>query len=302
MTSLTEFFIPAKEAQLRARLIKPPIPRLSADGAVGVFLLCHGMMANIDGPVFVWFQNLLAQKFSIASVAFDFHGNGKSTGSTSYGNYYEEADDICAVVKFINGCKVPSISATTKVIGILGHSKGASSMFLFGFKYAHLCPPLLIALSARFWLAREITMRWTEENRQALKSNGKFLWRTYGKNPNKKNGSGNNNSTEQGCVKEYWISAKELAERSATDMAVVQSLPMHRCFVFSATGACDQIVPDDDVWEYHRLIRLASPNSGRIATHIVPGASHFWTKQSEVDSLEQVLLPWLSKFFPRVKL
>ncbi|KAJ2803456.1 hypothetical protein H4R20_002885, partial [Coemansia guatemalensis] len=227
---------------------------------------------------------------------FDFHGNGKSTGTTSYGNYYEEADDICAVVEHINSCGVPGIHGKSAVVGILGHSKGASSMFLFGFKYSYLCPPLLIALSARFWLAREITMRWTEENRQALQKTGKFLWRTYGKRPGKGSGAGYKcDSADKGCVKEYWISAQDLAERSATDMAVVQALPMHRCFVFNVTGACDQIVPSDDVWEYDRLIRLAAPDAGRIATSIVPGASHFWTKLPELHALEQVLLPWLTK-------
>ncbi|KAJ2252799.1 hypothetical protein IW137_002908 [Coemansia sp. RSA 1287] len=184
--SQTEFFVPSRTSQLFARAIVPNAPR-TTNGRIVVFVLSHGLLDNIDAPMFRHIQQTLCT-LSIASVAFDFHGNGRSTGTTSYGNYHDEADDIANLVQYLHSVGIPN-TKHVYVIGMLAHSKGASSMMLFATKYAYLCPSFLVNLSGRFWLAREITMRWTQENQRQLRETGKFLWRRYGAKPTKSNGA-----------------------------------------------------------------------------------------------------------------
>ncbi|KAJ2161458.1 hypothetical protein GGF46_001479 [Coemansia sp. RSA 552] len=300
--SWSEFTIQGPLGNLHARALVPPAPRRT-DGRVSVFVLCHGLLDNIQAPVFPFVQDVLAQ-LDISSVAFDFHGNGQSTGTTTYGNYYDEAEDIRTVVESLNGRGIPSLASPCAVVGALGHSKGASSLLLFANKYKHLCPQLLVTLSARYWLAREITMRWTDQNQQDLAHNGRFLWRRYGKKPSKSNGNKIEDSAqrEEGPVKEYWVSLDDMKDRSATDMSVIQGLPLHRCAVLNIMGSRDEVVPEDDVWEYHRLMRLAAPANNRVVTRIVPRASHFWKKHSELRPLDLLLRRWLSKTMPRPRL
>ncbi|KAJ1783401.1 hypothetical protein LPJ62_005053 [Coemansia sp. RSA 2167] len=296
--SQTEFFVPSRTFQLFARAIVPNAPR-TTNGRIVVFVLSHGLLDNIDAPMFRHIQQTLCT-LSIASVAFDFHGNGRSTGTTSYGNYHDEADDIANLVQYLHSVGIPN-TKHVYVIGVLAHSKGASSMMLFATKYAHLCPSFLVNLSGRFWLAREITMRWTQENQRQLRETGKFLWRRYGAKPTKSNGAIITGS-EQRLVREYWISMSDMAERAGTDMGVVQMLPLHRTFVLNIMGSKDQIVPDDDVWEYDRLMRMAAPHADRVVTRIVPGAKHFWNNQRELEALDRSLVRWLTTVLPKIGL
>ncbi|KAJ1838810.1 hypothetical protein H4S02_001267 [Coemansia sp. RSA 2611] len=298
-----EFFVPSRDARLFARAVVPHNARTTQSGEVAVFVLSHGLLDNIESPVFAHLQQALS-RLALASVAFDFHGNGNSTGTTSYGNYYDEADDIAHVVRHLRQRGIPGAAKPLRVIGLLGHSKGASSMLLFAFKYTHMCPPLIINLSGRFWLAREITMRWTDENQRQLRETGRFLWRRYGRKPTKSNGGGieGGEGDAKQLVREYWISLDDMKVRATTDMSVVQALPLHRCFALNISGSRDQIVPDDDVWEYDRLMRLAAPSSDRVVTRIVPGAAHFWNKPRELDALERTLRRWLVDVLPRVGL
>ncbi|KAJ1774819.1 hypothetical protein LPJ77_004988 [Coemansia sp. RSA 2523] len=94
----------------------------------------------------------------------------------------------------------------------------------------------------------------------------------------------------------------DMAERAGTDMGVVQMLPLHRTFVLNIMGSKDQIVPDDDVWEYDRLMRMAAPHADRVVTRIVPGAKHFWNNQRELEALDRSLVRWLTTVLPKIGL
>ncbi|KAJ2723144.1 hypothetical protein GGI07_002847 [Coemansia sp. Benny D115] len=276
--------------------------------ALAVLLICHGLLDTKYAPLFEHLQGSLP----LATVAFDFRGNGLSTGTTTYGNYYAEADDIKHVVEYINDSA--SMAALTnsrpcRVQGIVGHSKGGSSMFLFAYKYPMLCPPLLVNISARFWLARETPRRWSPDQLAELQTAGRFLWRTYGGKRVSRDLSSLATAAAESVeadpgattaivpVREYWISSVDLQERCATDMSVVQALP-HRCFILNIMGGADRVVPEDDVWEYDRLIRLASCNPKRTTTRVVPGATHFWSSPSELSAVENVLKHWLDWVLP----
>ncbi|KAJ1647970.1 hypothetical protein LPJ64_000718 [Coemansia asiatica] len=270
-SSVKEFYIPLDTAQLRCRLRIPNGPlKTSENKPTEVILIVHGLLDTIDSPLFVHLQ----QTLKYPTLAFDFQGNGKSSGTTSYGNYYEEADSIYQVIQYIK------TTLHLVPLGIIGHSKGALSMFLFAYKYPTECPRLLINISARFWLAKEPNKRWSLDQMQMLKTEGRFMWKKYG-NP------------EGGVpLREYWIDRVHLEERRITDMAVVQGLPLDRCFVLNVFGKMDRVVPEEDVWEYDRLLRMAAPDSSRVTTKVVPFATHFWSSPQELSEITQIIGIW----------
>ncbi|KAJ2508657.1 hypothetical protein IWW47_000496 [Coemansia sp. RSA 2052] len=291
-----EFVIPSSNAQLHARLVVPSSVLETSDSecSLGVFVICHGLLDTKYAPLFCALQRMLP----FASVAFDFCGNGLSTGQTSYGNYYEEAEDIKSVVEYIDSGALDSQQqGRLRVIGIIGHSKGASSVLLFACKYPWLCPPLLVAISARYLMSRELPNRWKPHHLYDLEANGRFLWRKYG---------GHTLVTASTApivpVREYWISAEHLQLRDSTDMSIVQTLPFERCFVLNVMGGSDAVVPETDVWDYDRIMRLGTCEASRVTTRVVPEASHFWNSERELGALQDVVLTWLDSILPLAKL
>ncbi|KAJ2040395.1 hypothetical protein IW146_003640 [Coemansia sp. RSA 922] len=287
--SESEFYISTSSGQLHARLV---IPRSVLEKPESVFVICHGLLDTKYAPLFCALQRFLP----FASVAFDFRGNGLSTGQTSYGNYYEEAEDIKGVIEYINSGAL-STHGVSRVVGIVGHSKGASSVLLFACKYPHLCPSLLVTISARYLMSRELPNRWKPHHLQALETHGRFLWRKYGGHTLLTAGV-----APEVPVREYWIAAEHLQLRDSTDMSVVQTLPFGRCFVLNVMGGSDTVVPAADVWDYDRVMRLGTRDDSRVATRVVPEATHFWNSEQELDALEDVVLTWLKSILPLAKL
>ncbi|KAJ2021933.1 hypothetical protein GGI06_002041 [Coemansia sp. S85] len=289
----SEFYIPAGNARLHARLVIPSsaLEKPVGESDYGVFVICHGLLDTKYAPLFCALQRFLP----FASVAFDFRGNGLSTGQTSYGNYYEEAEDIKDVIEFINSGALSS-HGRFRVAGIVGHSKGASSVLLFACKYPRLCPSLLITISARYLMSRELPNRWKPHHLEALETHGRFLWRMYGGHTLLTAGV-----VPDVPVREYWIAAEHLEQRDATDMSVVKTLPFERCFVLNVMGGGDTVVPAADIWDYDRVMRLGAHDENRVETRVVPEASHFWNSEKELGDLEAVVLAWLASTVPLVK-
>ncbi|KAJ2662231.1 hypothetical protein IWW48_001971 [Coemansia sp. RSA 1200] len=318
--SATEFFIPTEDPEIRlhARLVVPKHD--STDGSRGnkqrdgeaqkqwqqkqhwgVFVICHGLLDTKDTELFQSLQQHFAEKAAVGSVAFDFRGNGRSTGVTGYGDYAREAEDIAKVVDHVRR------KLGERVIGVLGHSKGASSMLLYAVKYGAECPPLVVSISARFWIARETHARWKEHQLRMLEKEGRFLWRSFGGAPAIDEESGNGRrwaSTEPPPpVREYWITRQDLEDRSSVDMRVVQALPLHRVFVLNVAGDADRVVPTDDVWAYVSAMSEAPAYSSmRVSTQVVPGGTHFWTTSEERARLFGVIDKWLDAVLPLAKL
>ncbi|KAJ2391905.1 hypothetical protein GGI05_002820 [Coemansia sp. RSA 2603] len=265
LNTISEFYITLQTGdKVHCRLSVPPDAPVDKDGRQQVIVICHGLLDTKASPLFVHLQKTLPY----TTLAFDFPGNGLSTGKTRYGDYYQEATHIHDVLSHLS-------TSNYSVAGIIGHSKGASSMLLFAYKYPSLCPRLLVSISARFFLARETPNRWKPEQLEKLRTEGRFLWRTYGE-------------------REYWITWEDLEQRKATDMRVVQALPLHRVRVLNVMGGKDKVVPEEDVWEYDRLMRLSAPGATQVTTQIVPDATHFWTTLAELNSIEQIINQWLT--------
>ncbi|KAJ2469461.1 hypothetical protein GGI02_003387, partial [Coemansia sp. RSA 2322] len=51
-----------------------------------------------------------------ASLAFDFRGNGLSSGQTSYGSYLDEAQDIKSIVDYVNSGRIDGYQF--KIVGL----------------------------------------------------------------------------------------------------------------------------------------------------------------------------------------
>ncbi|KAJ2000997.1 hypothetical protein GGI04_003918, partial [Coemansia thaxteri] len=52
-----------------------------------------------------------------ASLAFDFRGNGLSSGQTSYGSYLDEAQDIKSIVDYVNSGRIDGYQF--KIVGLV---------------------------------------------------------------------------------------------------------------------------------------------------------------------------------------
>ncbi|KAJ1664249.1 hypothetical protein IW140_005836 [Coemansia sp. RSA 1813] len=297
----TEFYIPTQEpgVKLHARLMLPKHDHLEAMEAEkhsnrGIFIVCHGLLDTKDTSLFRSVQEYLISK-QFGSVAFDFRGNGRSTGITGYGNYHKEAEDVAQVVEYMR--------KTHQVIGILGHSKGASSVLLYAAKHSTDCPPLVISVSARFWLGRDASNRWKPHHLSALETEGKFFWRTFGGPRVKKEGENKDSQEETTPVREYWITREDFEERMATDMDAVRELPLHRTWVLNIAGDADRVVPVEDLWAYDRTMRQSPVHSdARVDTHVVPGGTHFWASPEERAHLLRIIDSWLDTVLPLSKL
>ncbi|KAJ1940714.1 hypothetical protein FBU59_003727 [Linderina macrospora] len=307
MSEFSEFYVPSSDnAKLHSRLRVPSTARRTASGDLGVFIICHGLLDTKHAPLFTGLQEMLPY----ASVSFDFRGSGHSTGITNYGNYLEEAEDIKHMVEYVNSGKLDAMAGgrQLRVIGIIGHSKGGSSMFLFAAKYQTLCPELLVNLSARYWLAQEIAGRWKQHHLEALETEGTFMWRIFG-GPQKTGGRKSVDDGYEGLSsvdgvpeREYWVTREHLDTRNNTDMSVVQRLGLQRCFVLNIMGEKDRVVPERDVWQYDRVMRLAAPDNTRVTTKVVENASHFWSKPFELQAVNEILNSWLTTVVPLAKL
>ncbi|KAJ1728559.1 hypothetical protein LPJ72_005411 [Coemansia sp. Benny D160-2] len=306
--SATEFFIPTEdpEIQLHARLVVPrhdSTEGSSGNKHRGVFVICHGLLDTKDTELFQSLQQHLAEKAAVGSVAFDFRGNGRSTGVTGYGDYAREAEDIAKVVDHVRR------RLGQRVVGVLGHSKGASSMLLYAVKYGAECPPLVVSVSARFWIAHGTQARWKEHQLRMLEKEGRFLWRSFGGPPAVGEESGNARRWASAellpppPVREYWITRQDLEDRRNIDMSVVHRLPLHRVFVLNVAGDADRVVPTDDVWAYDSAMSTAPAYSTtRVSTQVVPGGTHFWTTSEERARLFGVIGRWLDAVLPLAKL
>jgi len=81
----------------------------------GTIIICHGILSGKEHPLINGIANGLIDTFSVCQI--DFRGNGSSGGETTYGNYYDEVEDIREVVVHLR-------KMGKNVTTLLGHSKG----------------------------------------------------------------------------------------------------------------------------------------------------------------------------------
>jgi hypothetical protein len=129
-------------------------------------------------------KSLASSDLPCNTFRFDFRGNGQSGGETGYGNYEEEAEDLQAVVQYLD---TRFRESHGPVIGVLGHSKGASVVLIFSRRfgrqwtdrYQSLYSPTfgfnIICLSGRCNMDQVPADRFSKEQLDALEQKGQVL-------------------------------------------------------------------------------------------------------------------------------
>ncbi|KAJ1979294.1 hypothetical protein H4R33_005755 [Dimargaris cristalligena] len=229
-----------------------------------ILVICHGLLNTRYSRV----VRALAVGLPYHACIFDFRGNGDSSGNTRYGNYLEEAEDLRRVVHFLQH------NLGYRVAGFMGHSKGASVMFMYAVQYAALDglwgsqkkeekeniaatplsstgvaggePPLLLVdVAGRFDMTQAPMLRFTAEQQRSLQEQGECVWTHYGPDRDRP----------------YIVRQRDLDERSATAMGAVRDLDMTRSRVLLVHGEDDDVVPVSEAQLYYDTILNGLPMS-----------------------------------------
>lgn len=107
-------------------------------------ILCHGFRSSKELPTLISTSKALTQA-GFSAFRFDFTGNGESEGEFAYGNYWREAEDLRAVVKYWQ-------YRGRTIAALIGHSKGGNAVLLYASKYQDV--PNIVNISGRFDLRR----------------------------------------------------------------------------------------------------------------------------------------------------
>lgn len=111
-------------------------------------VLCHGYMDGKDRFYFPTMADSLLRDARVASLRFDFAGNGESEGQFDFCAYAKEVEDIRASVEYLR-------SLGKRVVAVVGHSKGAAEAILYAARFDDV--DRVISISARFDMVRGIT-------------------------------------------------------------------------------------------------------------------------------------------------
>ncbi|CAI7832110.1 unnamed protein product [Closterium sp. NIES-54] len=208
-----------------------------ADGSAKVVIICHGFRSTkLSSTVQKLSDAILAA--GLATVRFDFSGNGESEGVFATGNYRHEAADLQSVVEWVR-------AQGRHVEAVIGHSKGGNCVVLYASLYKDM--PKVINVSGRYDLSRGIRERFGEEGMAKLEKEGQL--------------------TQQDKYGSYIITKESIQERLATDMAAAARAIPPSCSVCTIHGSEDATVPVEDASSFHADV----PNHH---LHIIDGACH----------------------------
>lgn len=116
----------------------------SASNSKEVCVLCHGFRSSKQSGTLSSLSEALVEA-GVSTFRFDFAGNGESEGEFAYGNYWDEVEDLRAVVEFLT-------SRGLRVVCVAGHSKGGNCVVLYASRYHDV--PCVINISGRFALEK----------------------------------------------------------------------------------------------------------------------------------------------------
>ncbi|ORX95987.1 alpha/beta-hydrolase [Basidiobolus meristosporus CBS 931.73] len=229
-----------------------------------VLVLCHGFLNHSNSTIIRGLTNQLP--FNVCAI--DFRGNGFSKGTTRYGNYLEEVEDLKYLVEHLRE------ELHLNVLGILGHSKGASVVLLYASSHHEV--PLIINVAGRYDMSELPMHRFTPGQRKELEERGSFVWRKYLHN------------TEE---KDFVVSQEDLTKKKNTDMSVVRNIDRERVRVLSVHGEDDTTIP---VQEVHMYDEVLGPKPYHEVA-VIKGATHFFRAPEEQQQLGKVVNDWIEQ-------
>ena len=131
------------------------------DKGKDLIVLCHGLLSHKN----TLFYREFAQTSNLSSFRFDFPIYN-ANNEFRYGNYDLDMKDLELVIQELE-------KRGHKVVGLMGHSRGASVVLhtarLRNFDF-------VISLAARFHM-KDALKKHSEEDMNLLESNGKFDWK-----------------------------------------------------------------------------------------------------------------------------
>ncbi|MDN4472586.1 alpha/beta hydrolase family protein [Demequina zhanjiangensis] len=101
------------------------LPAAADDGQVPLVILMHGLLDSMEAPVIRALADSLAER-GIASLRFDFHGHGRSSGRFEDMTVPAEVDDALTVLDLAQS------DARFSTISVVGHSQGGVVASLLG--------------------------------------------------------------------------------------------------------------------------------------------------------------------------
>lgn len=225
-----------------------------------VTILCHGYTASKRHPLITSLcTGIVAEGRTV--VRFDFSGNGGSTGEFRYSNYAQEAEDLRAVIQQLRE------NYAWRVDTIVGHSKGASVVLLYGAKYNDV--PNIVNLAGRWRMERGMDALFGEEAMKRMEAGSPYTMRTR-----RVDWDGSK------VALEYQMTIEQVRGRAAIDMAAAVAALHDGTHVLTIHGDQDSVIPVQDGRDLHAAVK-----EGELI--VLEGAGHGFDgfEQQVVDAI-----------------
>lgn len=260
-----------------------------------IALLAHGYMSSRNTGVLLRLADALEQRLGMASLRWDFSGNGESAGRFRYGGYRREAREIAAAAAWARA------TGRFRVALLAGHSKGATSALVYaggsgggGGKDEHdaqddaatLPPPSplhVVNIAGRFDVREGVERRLGPRALDALAEKG----RVDGM-PGRRGGGAGGGPPEPF---EWTLYREDLEDRLSTDVG-------HYCAAARRKGSArvlslhcegDAEVPCREASRFHEAL------GGDAAGHrlvLLPGGDHSFRGAGPAEALVDEVVTW----------
>lgn len=200
-----------------------------------VVVLCHGYTGGKRNKLLAALAAHLVHAGHVVA-RLDFSANGASTGVFRYSNYAGEADELRALIEELRR------DGRFKVCAIVGHSKGAGVVLLYGQKYNDV--DRIVNLAGRWRMERGMHALFGPQAMATMESGAPVTVTTT-----RVDGDGNF------VPLEYQMTWEQVQERAAMDMAAAVEVLKQGTRVLTVHGDQDEIIPVEDGRELNEAVR-----------------------------------------------